>query len=87
MTDLVEVAFVGDEIQAAIIQGVLEQHGIPSLQEAAAPEDARIDSFVLAFVGGRRRVMVHAHRAEEARAILEEAQPLDELPPGSDPAA
>ncbi len=87
MADLVDVAFVGDEVQAAIIQGVLEQHGIPSLQEAAAPEGARIDSFVLAFAGGRRRVMVHAHQAAEARAILDQAVPLDELPPESDPAA
>lgn len=86
MGDLVEVAFVGDEIQAAIIQGVLEQYGIPSLQEAAAPEGARIDSFVLAYAGGRRRVMVHAHRAEEARAVLDEAEPPEELLPDSDPA-
>lgn len=87
MADLVEVAFVGDEVQAAIIQGVLEQHGIPSLQEAAAPEGARIDSFVLAFAGGRRRVMVHAHRVAEARAVLDDVQLPDELPPDSDPAA
>lgn len=87
MSDLVEVAFVGDEVQAAMIQALLEQHGIPSLQQQAAPEGSRLGSFFLGLAGSQRRVMVHAHRIAEARAVLDEAQPLDELPPESDSAA
>jgi Putative prokaryotic signal transducing protein len=87
MADLVEVAFVGDEVQAAMIQALLEQHEIPSLQEQAAPEGSKLGSFFTGLAGAERRVMVHTHRAAEARAVLDEAQSLDELPPESDPAA
>ncbi|HEY6730871.1 MAG TPA: DUF2007 domain-containing protein [Solirubrobacterales bacterium] len=87
MSDLVEVAFVGDEIQAAMIQALLEQHEIPSLQQQAAPDGSKLGFLFVGLGTGPRRVMVHAHRAEEARAILDEAQPLDELPPEPDSAA
>lgn len=73
MSDLVEVAFVGDEVQAAMIQALLEQNGIPSLQEQVGPSGRQVGSGVLS-PGGSRRVMVHEHRAEKARAILVEAE-------------
>ena len=73
MADLVEVAFVGDEIQAAMIQALLEQHEIPSLQEQVGPSGRQLGE-ALVNPGGSRRVMVHEHRAEEARAILAEAE-------------
>jgi hypothetical protein len=73
MADLVEVAFVGDEVQAAMIQGLLEQHEIPSIQEQVGPSGRQLGSGLLN-PGGTQRVMVHAHRAEEARAILAEAE-------------
>lgn len=72
MTDLVEVAFVGDEVQAAMIQALLEQHEIPSIQEQVGPSGRQLGT-VLVSPGGSRRVMVHAHRVEEARAVLAEA--------------
>lgn len=87
MAELVEVAFVPDEVQAATIQALLKQHGIPSLQQQGAPEGSRFGSFFPGLAGGQRRVMVHAHRVEEARAVLDEAEPLEELPPDSDPVA
>jgi hypothetical protein len=83
MADLVEVAFVGDEVQAAMIQALLEQHEIPSLQEQAAPEGVKLGSFFVGLGGGQRRVMVHAHRAAEACAVLDEVQSSDEIPPGT----
>ena len=73
MTDLVEVAFAADEVQAAMIQGLLEQHEIPSIQEQVGPGGRQLGSGLLN-PSGTQRVMVHAHRAEEARAILAEAE-------------
>lgn len=73
MADLVEVAFVADEVEAAMIQALLEQYEIPSMQEQVGPSGRQVGSVVLT-PGGTKRVMVHAERAEEARAILAEAR-------------
>jgi hypothetical protein len=70
--DLIEVAFVGDEVQAAMIQALLESNGIPSIHEQVGPSGRQLGSTLLS-PGGTRRVMVHARRAEEARALLAEA--------------
>jgi hypothetical protein len=70
--DLIEVAFVGDEVQAAMIQALLEGNGIPSMQEQVGPSGRQLATGLLP-PGGTRRVMVHARRAEEARALLAEA--------------
>lgn len=78
MGDLVEVAFVGDEPQALMIQALLEENGIPSLQEQVAPSGPQLGYGLMNPGGGARRVMVHAHRAEEARALLGDAQVLGE---------
>jgi hypothetical protein len=72
MVELVEVAFVGDEVQAAMIQALLEQHEIPSIQEQVGPSGRQLGEALLT-PGGSRRVMVHAHRSEEARELLTEA--------------
>lgn len=87
MGDLVEVAFAGDEHEAAIIQALLEESGIPSLQQQAGVDSSKLGSIFRGLGGGARRVMVHPHRAAEARAVLDEAEPLDELPPEPDSAA
>jgi hypothetical protein len=73
MGDLVEVAFVGDEVQAAMIQALLGQHEIPSIQEQVSPRGPQFGYGLMGPGGGSRRVMVHAHRAEEARALLADA--------------
>ena len=80
MDELVEIAFVGDEHQAAMIQALLEEKGIPSLQQQVGPSGPQLGYGVLHPGGGPRRVMVHAHRAEEARALLPEARAEDEVP-------
>jgi putative signal transducing protein len=77
VSDLVEVAFVGNEYEAAMIQALLEEQAIPSLQQQVGLDGRQLGygslpGGVLAG-GGSRRVMVHAHRAEEARALLAEA--------------
>jgi hypothetical protein len=70
--ELVEVAFVGDEVQATMIQALLEQHEIPSIQEQVGPSGRQLGTVLLS-PGGSRKVMVHAHRVEEARAVMTEA--------------
>ena len=67
--DLVEVAFVADEVEAAMIQALLEGNDIPAIQEQVGPSGRQLNSALLT-PGGTRRVMVHARRAEEARALL-----------------
>ena len=70
MGELVEVAFVGDEVQALMIQAMLEQHGIPSLKQQVTPSGPQLGYGLLNPGGGSQRVMVHANRADEARALL-----------------
>jgi Putative prokaryotic signal transducing protein len=74
MAALVEVASVENEPHAQMIQALLEEHGIPSLQEPAGASGPQLGYGLLNPGGGARRVMVHAHRAEEARSLLADAQ-------------
>lgn len=73
-TKLAEVAWVGDEHEAEMIRALLEAHGIPSLLQQVGPSGPRLGYGLLSPSGGSRRVMVHAHRVEEARALLDEAR-------------
>ncbi|HEX6783021.1 MAG TPA: DUF2007 domain-containing protein [Solirubrobacterales bacterium] len=70
--ELVEVAFVADEVEAAMIQALLEESGIPSMQQQVGPSGRQLGSVLLS-PGGSRQVLVHAHRAGEARALLADA--------------
>jgi hypothetical protein len=76
--DLVEIAFVGDEPQALMIQALLEEHEIPSLRQQVTPTGPLLGYGLLNPSAGSQRVMVHAHRAEEARKLLSEARAEDE---------
>jgi hypothetical protein len=73
---LVKVAFARDRVEGEMIKGLLENAGIPSLleQEGLSVDGPQL-GFGLAtrgFGGGPQRVMVHAHRADQARALLAE---------------
>jgi hypothetical protein len=74
--ELVKVAFARDRVEGEMIHGLLENAGIPSLLEQARLNvDGPQLGFGLAtsgFGGGPQRVMVHANRAEQARALLAE---------------
>lgn len=74
MDELVEVAFVGDEFQGSIIQALLEENGIPSMYQQTGPSGALVAHAFLNPGGGPRRIMVYRHQAEEARALLAEAE-------------
>ena len=69
--ELVEVAFVGDEGQALMVQALLEEHGISSLKQQVAPSGPTLGYGLMNPGGGSQRVMVHAGRADRARALLE----------------
>jgi putative signal transducing protein len=80
MGDLVEVAFVGDEFQAEMIRALLDEQGIPSIQEQVAPSGPQLGYGLMNPSGGARRVMVHAERADQARALIEVATAEDSAP-------
>jgi hypothetical protein len=80
MGELVEVAFVGDEYEGAVIQALLAENAIPSLQQRVGVDGGMLGYGVL-IGAGSRQVMVHAHRAEEARAVLAEAEVEDAADP------
>ncbi|MGN6556997.1 MAG: putative signal transducing protein [Solirubrobacterales bacterium] len=80
MEELVEIAFVGNEYEGAVIQALLEENGIPSLQQQVGPSGPQLGYGLMNTGGGARRVMVHAHRAEEARTLLAEAEAVADLP-------
>jgi Putative prokaryotic signal transducing protein len=80
--ELVAVAFAKDRTEGELIHGLLENAGIPSLLEQVGLNvDGPQLGFGLAtrgFGGGPQRVMVHANRAERARALLAETLVEDE---------
>jgi hypothetical protein len=77
-TELVEVAFVGDEPQALMIQALLKEQGIPSLKQQATPSGPMLGYGLLNPGGGSQRVMVNASQAEQARVLLAETLIEDE---------
>ncbi len=70
MDDWVGVAFVNSEAEAAMIQGLLEENGIRSMQQTVWPGRPLFGYGPLNFAGGARRVMVYPEQAEEAHALL-----------------
>jgi Putative prokaryotic signal transducing protein len=70
--DLVQVAWAGDQTEAGMIQGLLENAGIASVQQQLGVDGPQVGFGLLNPGGGARRVMVHPGRAEEAKALLAE---------------
>lgn len=81
MSELVEVAFVGDEFEGKMIQALLEEHGIPSLLQQVAPSGPRVGYGLMNPGGGAQQVMVHPPNADRARALVEATRAeQDEVP-------
>ncbi len=68
--ELVGVAYANDRVEAEMIQGLLESAGIPSVLQHVGVDGPQLGFGLLNPGGGSRRVMVHAHHAEEARTLL-----------------
>ncbi|HET7445056.1 MAG TPA: DUF2007 domain-containing protein [Solirubrobacterales bacterium] len=67
-SELVEVAYVRDAVEAAMIQGLLEEAEIPSMLQGIGFDGPRIG---VAWVpNSPQRVMVHAPNAEKARDLI-----------------
>jgi hypothetical protein len=76
--ELIQAAFAADEIEAEVIQGLLESAGIPSLLQPTGftgPQmlGGLVGAAAILDRAGSQRVMVYARRIEEARAVLAEA--------------
>jgi hypothetical protein len=80
MGDLVEVAFVGDEFEAEMIRVLLQEHGIPSMQQQVTPSGPQLGYGLMNPSGGARRVMVHPERADRARTLIEAARAEEAFP-------
>jgi hypothetical protein len=63
---LVKVAYAQQQAEAEMIQGLLSEHGIPSMLRRAAGFD--VPDFLAA---GPREVLVAEEVAEQAREVLE----------------
>ncbi|HEY7255431.1 MAG TPA: DUF2007 domain-containing protein [Solirubrobacterales bacterium] len=63
---LVKVAYAQQQAEAEMIQGLLSEHGIPSLLRRAAGFD--VPDFLAA---GPREVLVAEEVADQAREVLE----------------
>lgn len=75
---MVKVAFARDSVEAEMIQGLLENAGIPSALQPIGIDGPQLGIGALNPGGGSRRVVVRADRAEEARALLAEILVEDE---------
>jgi hypothetical protein len=63
---LVKVAYGQNQAEAEMIQGLLSEHGIPSMLKRAAGFD--VPDFLAA---GPRQILVAEQAAEQAREVLE----------------
>lgn len=80
MGDLVEVAFVGHEFEGEMIRSLLEEHGIPSIQQQVTPSGPQLGYGLMNPGGGARRVMVHAELADRARVLIEATRAEGSIP-------
>lgn len=73
MAELVEVAWADDQVEAELIQGLLEEAGIRSVQEQVGLNGPTVGFGLLNPGGGARRIVVHERHVEAAQALLAEA--------------
>jgi len=81
-TDLIEVMFANDRVEAEMVQGLLESEGIPSMLQATGVNGPQLG--VGLSPRSPQRVMVRAEHADLARRLLattgmEEGLDVDEL--------
>lgn len=74
--DLVQAAYAQNQAEAEMIQGLLENGGIPSVLQALGVNGPQLGFGLLP--KNPQRVMVRADQAEDARALLAETLVEDE---------
>jgi putative signal transducing protein len=73
--ELATATFVQSEVEAEMVRGLLESAGIPSIIQAAGMfEGSRHGFGGVPVYGGAQKVLVHAHRLEEAQTVIASAQ-------------
>lgn len=70
--ELTKVAWAEDEFKAELLQGLLENRGIPSVQQQLGIGGRQVGLGWPNPGGGDRNILVPADRAEEARTLLAE---------------
>ncbi|HEX5990041.1 MAG TPA: DUF2007 domain-containing protein [Solirubrobacterales bacterium] len=70
--DPTPVAWANDEVEAGLIQGLLDDRGIPSSQQRMGLNGPMLGIPLLNPGGGARRILVSKERAAEAEALLAE---------------
>lgn len=70
---LVEVAATRNSIEAGMLQGLLEDAGIPVMVRSSGIDGQQLGFGLLIQHGGPQQVLVHAARLGEARAVLADA--------------
>lgn len=76
-SDLVEVMFAGDRVEAEMVQGLLESEGIPSMLQATGVNGPQLG--VGLSPRSPQRVMVRAEHADLARRLLDQVTPEENL--------
>jgi hypothetical protein len=76
-SDLVEVMFAPDRVEAEMVQGLLESEGIPSMLQATGVNGPQLG--VGLSPRSPQRVMVRAEHADLARRLLEQVTPEENL--------
>jgi hypothetical protein len=74
---LVPVAFANDQVEAGMLQGLLEGAGIRSAQQQIGIDGPSLGYGLLNPGGGSRRILVRAGDLDEARVVLAEAAAED----------
>lgn len=72
-SDLVPAAVVANETEGEMIRGLLESAGIPSILRAAGMFEGLRHGLGggVPVYGGAQKVLVHAHRLEEAQRLID----------------
>lgn len=76
-SDLVEVMFAGDRVEAEMVQGLLESEGIPSMLQETGVNGPQL--WVGLSPRSPQRVMVRAEHAEVARRLLAQVAPEEDV--------
>lgn len=76
--ELVEAAGARNSIEAGMLQGLLEDAGMPCMVRSYGVNGPQLGIGLLPEHGGSQQVMVHARRLVEARGVLSRVRAADQ---------